>query len=132
MLNVNMNDEGLANGSRGIIIDFSESNFPIVQFLNGKILEIKKKDYKLEDNKDSVIKKQIPLIHAWAITIHKCQGMSLEYIQTDIGRSIFEYGQAYVVLSRIKSLEGLSLMDIDYTKIRANPKIIQFYENLLK
>ena len=132
MLNVNMMDEGLANGSRGIIIDFSETNNPIVQFLNGKILEIKKKDYKLEDNKDAVIKKQIPLIQAWAITIHKAQGMSLEYIQTDIGRSIFEYGQAYVVLSRIKSLEGLSLIDIDYTKIKANPKIIRFYENLLK
>lgn len=131
MLNVNMIDEGLANGSRGVIIDFSETNNPIVQFLNGKILEIKKKDYKLED-KDCVIKKQIPLIQAWAITIHKAQGMSLEYIQTDIGRSIFEYGQAYVVLSRIKSLEGLSLIDIDYTKIKANPKIIKFYENLLK
>ena len=81
MLNINNIDEGLANGSRGIIIDFSESNNPIVQFLNGKILEIKKKDYKLEENKDNVTKKQIPLIHAWAITIHKAQGMSLEYIQ---------------------------------------------------
>ena len=131
MLNVNNLEEGLANGSRGIIIDFSENNNPIVQFLNGKILEIKKKDYKLEENKDSITKKQIPLIHAWAITIHKAQGMSLEYIQTDIGKSIFEYGQAYVVLSRIKNLEGLSLIDIDYSKIRANPKVIKFYESLL-
>ena len=56
--------------------------------------------------------------------------MSLEYIQTDIGNSIFEYGQAYVVLSRIRNLEGLSLIDIDYSKIRANPKIIKFYEKL--
>ena len=102
MLNVNNLEEGLSNGSRVIIIDFSENNNPIVQFLNGKILEIKKKDYKLEENKDSITKKQIPLIHAWAITIHKAQGMSLEYIQTDIGKSIFEYGQAYVVLSELK------------------------------
>ena len=131
MLNVNNLEEGLANGSRGIIVDFSENNNPIVQFLNGKLLEIKRKDYKLEENKDSITKKQIPLIHAWAITIHKAQGMSLEYIQTDIGKSIFEYGQAYVVLSRIKSLDGLSLIDIDYSKIRANPKVIKFYESLL-
>ena len=131
MLNVNNLEEGLANGSRGIIIDFSDNNNPIVQFLNGKVLEIKRKDYKLEENKDSITKKQIPLIHAWAITIHKAQGMSLEYIQTDIGKSIFEYGQAYVVLSRIKNLEGLSLIDIDYSKIRANPKVIKFYESLL-
>jgi len=130
MLNVNNIDEGLANGSRGIIVDFTENNNPIVQFLNGKVLEIKKKDYKLEESKDSITKKQIPLIHAWAITIHKAQGMSLEYVETDIGKSIFEYGQAYVVLSRIKSLEGLSLIDIDYTKIKANPKVIKFYENL--
>ena len=90
------------------------------------------KDYKIEDSKDTITKKQIPLIHAWAITIHKAQGMSLEYLETDIGDSIFEYGQAYVVLSRIKNLEGLSLKDIDYSKINANPKILNFYEQLLK
>lgn len=132
MLNVNGIDEDLANGSRGVIIDFTDDakQNPIVYFLNGKTVEIKPKDYKIEEAKDSVIKKQIPLIPAWAITIHKAQGMSLEYIQTDIGNSIFEYGQAYVVLSRIRNLEGLSLIDIDYSKIRANPKIIKFYENL--
>lgn len=130
MLNINNMDEGLSNGSRGIIIGFSDNKNPIVNFLNGKILEIKKKEYKLEDNKDYVIKKQIPLIHAWAITIHKAQGMSLEYIKTDIGNTIFEYGQAYVVLSRIKNLEGLSLINIDYSKIKANPKVIKFYESL--
>lgn len=132
MLNVNMPDEGLANGSRGVIIGFSFNEYknPIVQFLDGKILEIKPHDYKIEDNNESVIKRQIPLIHAWAITIHKAQGMSLEYIQTDIGESIFEYGQAYVVLSRIRSLEGLSLINIDYSKIKAHPKIIEFYNKL--
>ena len=132
MLNVNGIDEGLANGSRGIIIDFTndEKQNPIVYFLNGKTIEIKPKDYKIEEEKDSVVKKQIPLIPAWAITIHKAQGMSLEYIETDIGNSIFEYGQAYVVLSRIKNLEGLSLINIDYSRIKANPKIIKFYENL--
>ena len=130
MLNANNIYEGLANGSRGIIIDFSSDGYPIVHFLNDVIVEIKYKDYKIEDNSDSVTKKQIPLIHAWAITIHKAQGMSLEYLETDIGHSIFEYGQAYVVLSRIKNLEGLSLLNIDYTKIKANPKIIEYYNNI--
>ena len=130
MLNANNIYEGLANGSRGIIIDFSSDGYPIVHFLNDIIVEIKYKDYKIEDNSDSVTKKQIPLIHAWAITIHKAQGMSLEYLETDIGHSIFEYGQAYVVLSRIKNLEGLSLLNINYTKIKANPKIIEYYNNI--
>ena len=132
MLNVNIPEEKLANGSRGVIIGFSFNEYknPIVQFLDGKILEIKPHDYKIEEANESVIKRQIPLIHAWAITIHKAQGMSLEYIQTDIGQSIFEYGQAYVVLSRIRSLEGLSLINIDYSKIKAHPKIIEFYNKL--
>ena len=132
MLNANNVAEGLANGSRGIIIKFSAKGYPIVHFLNNSVVEINMKDYKIEDSKDSVTKKQIPLIHAWAITIHKAQGMSLEYLETDIGDSIFEYGQAYVVLSRIKNLEGLFLKDIDYSKINANPKILKFYEELLK
>lgn len=133
MLNVNMPEENLANGSRGVIIGFSFNEYknPIVRFLNGKVLEIKPHDYKIEENNESVIKRQIPLIHAWAITIHKAQGMSLEYIQTDIGSSIFEYGQAYVVLSRICNIEGLSLLNIDYSKIKAHPKVLAYYEQLL-
>ena len=133
MLNVNMPEENLANGSRGVIIGFSFNEYknPIVCFLNGKVLEIKPHDYKIEENNESVIKRQIPLIHAWAITIHKAQGMSLEYIQTDIGSSIFEYGQAYVVLSRICNIEGLSLLNIDYSKIKAHPKVLAYYEQLL-
>ena len=130
MLNANNVYEGLANGSRGIIVDFSKNGNPIVHFLNDTIVEIKYKDYKIEDSHNTVIKKQIPLIYAWAITIHKAQGMSLEFLETDIGHSIFEYGQAYVVLSRIKNLEGLSLMNIDYSKIKAHPKILDFYNKI--
>ena len=131
MLNSNNVQEGLANGSRGVVVDFSKNGFPIVHFLNDMLIEIKYKDYKIEDASSIVTKKQVPLIHAWAITIHKAQGMTLEYLETDIGESIFEYGQAYVVLSRIKNLEGLSLRDIDYSKIKAHPKILQFYKSLL-
>jgi ATP-dependent DNA helicase PIF1 len=131
MLTVNMPEFGLANGSRGIITGFSPINkFPIVHFLNGIILEIPYKEYLLEENNSSCKKKQIPLIHSWAITIHKAQGMSLEYVKTDIGNSIFEYGQAYVVLSRIKDINGLSLINIDYSKIFAHPKILEYYNKL--
>ena len=135
MLTVNMPDYGLANGSRGIIIDFCGASFPpnpIVKFLNGQILEIKPHDFVMDENNESVKKTQIPLIHSWAITIHKAQGMSLELVKTDIGSSIFEYGQAYVVLSRIKNIEGLSLINIDYSKIKAHPRILEYYNNLKK
>ena len=135
MLTINMPEFGLANGSRGIITGFSRTGTtseknPIVKFLNGRELEIEKKSWTLDENGASITKKQIPLIHAWAITIHKAQGMTLEYIVTDIGSSIFEYGQIYVVLSRVKSLEGLGLLNIDFSKIKSNPKILNYYNKL--
>jgi len=133
MLIVNMPELGLANGSRGIITEFIKYRNhvnPIVVFLNGVRLEVVSKDFSLDENGAVVKKIQIPLIHSWAITIHKAQGMSLEFIRTDIGNSVFEYGQAYVVLSRIIDIEGLSLINIDYSKIRAHPKILEYYTNL--
>jgi len=132
MLIINMPEHGLANGSRGIIIDFTDTiiKFPIVKFLNGVILEINMHNFTLDDGGDIIIKKQIPLILSWAITIHKAQGMSLELVKTDIGNTIFEYGQAYVVLSRIKNINGLSLININYNNIRAHPKILEFYKKL--
>lgn len=132
MLTVNMQDCNLANGSRGIIIDFTKDHFhyPVVLFTNKKILVIEDHDFIIDEETFFIKKTQIPLILSWAITIHKAQGMTLDFINTDIGSSIFEYGQAYVVLSRIKNIEGLSLINIDYSKIKAHPKILNYYENL--
>jgi ATP-dependent DNA helicase PIF1 len=133
MLTVNLPDLDLANGSRGVIIDFTkddEKKYPIVLFLNGKVLEIKPHEFIIDEDGDIVKKFQLPLILSWAITIHKAQGMTLELVKTDIGNSIFEYGQVYVVLSRVKNLEGLSLLNIDYSKIKAHPKIIKYYKNI--
>ena len=134
MLTVNLPELDLANGSRGIIIDFSkdgEKKYPIVLFLNGKILEVKPHEYTIDEDGDIIRKFQIPLILSWAITIHKAQGMTLEFVKTDIGNSIFEYGQVYVVLSRVKNIDGLSLINIDYSKIKAHPKILKYYKKLL-
>ena len=133
MLTVNKPDNNLANGSRGIIIGFKKNmpKVPLVRFLDGQELEISLFEWKTEEGGHIVSKIQIPLILAWAITIHKAQGMTLEYVVTDIGDSIFEYGQTYVVLSRVKTLEGLGLLKIDYSKIRANPKILRYYNALL-
>lgn len=128
MLTVNKIDEGLANGSRGIIINFDP--YPVVQFLNGKIMMIEPHEWKIEEETCTVTKRQIPLIYAWAITVHKSQGMTIDYLITDIGDSIFEAGQVYVALSRVKSIDGLSITGINYSRIRSNPTVIAFYEGI--
>ena len=67
-----------------------------------------------------------------AITIHKSQGLSIDKAYIDIGSNIFEFGQTYVALSRVKSLNGLYLKNLNINKIKANPKVIEFYKSICK
>lgn len=129
MLTINKLDENLSNGSRGIIIGFNP--YPIIQFYNGIITTIYPNEWIFEEDNNIITKKQLPLIHAWSITIHKSQGMSIDCLITDIGSSIFECGQIYVALSRVKNIKYLSIKKIDYSKIKINNKILNFYKNLV-
>jgi ATP-dependent DNA helicase PIF1 len=70
---------------------------------------------------------QIPLILAWAITIHKSQGLTLDKISCDLS-DVFAEGQAYVALSRAVSLEGVFINSINFDRIRANADAIRFYK----
>ena len=120
-------EEGIVNGSQGIVIDFM-GDFPVVKFKNvTKIIEVHK--WKNEKYENYGIC-QIPLILSWAITIHKAQGITLDEICINIGSTVFEYGQTYVALSRVTSLDGLYIKSLDIGKIRANPKVIEFYKRL--
>ena len=119
----------VANGSQGIVVGFTSNNLPLIKFNN--IIDpivIGYHTWKSENN-DKIGIAQIPLIYAWAITIHKAQGVTLDAALIDIGSNIFEYGQSYVALSRVKTLEGIYLSNLNYNKINANPKVIEFYNN---
>lgn len=128
-------ENNLVNGSQGIITEFKyitskNKYYPVVKFENiPDPITIMEHAWYLQSN-DKYTIQQLPLILSWAITIHKSQGLSIEKAMIDIGSSIFEYGQTYVALSRVKSLDGLYLIKLDTHKIKAHPEVKKFYHQL--
>ena len=120
--------EPLINGSQGVVVGF-EGEFPLVKFRGGTIRKIIPHLWESETIKGIGVK-QIPLIHAWAITIHKAQGVTLDLAQINAGSSIFECGQTYVALSRVKCASGLFLSAFDIHKITTKKKVKEFYASL--
>jgi len=133
MLLFNMNpDAGLVNGSRGVVTGFKavgDTVQPIVQFMNGMEFPIEPHEWEVDGYK-GITRKQIPLLLAWACTIHKAQGSTLDSALIDIGTNTFECGQAYVALSRVKSLEALYVHDFAPAAFKTNPKVDAFYKKL--
>lgn len=125
-------DRGLdiCNGSQGIIIGFCEvTKCPIVKYNNGIKMAMTRHNWCSEKIPGIGIS-QVPLILAWALTIHKSQGATMDSAEIDIGSGIFECGQTYVALSRVKSLNGLYLTSFDASRIKINKKVQAFYEDL--
>jgi ATP-dependent DNA helicase PIF1 len=121
----------ICNGSQGIIKQFCEvSGYPKVQYNNGVVMVMSPYIW-ISDKIPGIGISQVPLILAWALTIHKSQGATLDAAEIDIGSCIFECGQTYVALSRVKSLDGLYLTSFDEKKICINKKVKEFYESLI-
>jgi len=126
--------QGIINGSVGIVREFSsKKSYPVVEFSNGSLITIAPEEWcieKFNENTGQVEVEakmaQIPLILAWAITVHKSQGMTLDKIKCDLSGAFAE-GQIYVALSRVKDLEGLFINSFNVASIRANNRIVEFY-----
>jgi len=127
IINLDM-ESSICNGSQGKVVDFI-NGYPVVLFNNGIRRVINNHIWKSENIPDVGVS-QIPLILSWAITIHKAQGLTLESAILDIGNDIFECGQSYVALSRIKSIDGVYLKSFTLNKIKINKKVMDFYNNL--
>ena len=130
-VNLDMDNE-ICNGSQGIILDMYDNDtttYIVVKFSNGHVKHIQPHLWQSEDF-PCIAVKQYPLCLAWALTIHKIQGATLAMAEVDIGESIFEFGQTYVALSRVQTLEGLYLSAFRPERIQANPKVIAFYDTI--
>jgi hypothetical protein len=119
------------NGTMGKVAEL-ESFRIVVQTSEGKMIDVKQEEWKIEeDGKVKARLSQYPLRLAWAITVHKSQGMSLDEAIISLGET-FEYGQGYVALSRVRTLEGLYLKSYNPKSLQVNAAISEFDEKIRK
>jgi len=121
------NDPGgrYVNGTLGIVNGFdTDKGWPVVRTREGRKVVAEPVDWQMEEDGKSAAKiTQVPLRLAWAITVHKSQGMSLDAAAVDLSHA-FDYGQGYVALSRVRSLEGLHLAGWNERALRVHPEAL--------
>eukprot|EP00026_Physarum_polycephalum_P002412 Phypoly_transcript_02418.p1 GENE.Phypoly_transcript_02418~~Phypoly_transcript_02418.p1 ORF type:complete len:933 (+),score=170.69 Phypoly_transcript_02418:169-2799(+) len=144
--------EGIVNGSRGVVIGFEKASskskkfkkwyetnsvLPIVRFTNGLETTIPPAEFKIFDQNrvneggkaKNTYRLQLPLKLAWALTIHRAQGMTLDRVQCYLNHT-FAPGQGYVALSRVRSLEGLYIKALEKRAIKVNSDVLGFYKRM--
>lgn len=121
----NAQDGSYANGTRAVVENFAkDGGWPIVRTIDDERITVRPEEWQLEENGDiRAAITQVPLRLAWAITIHKSQGMTLDAAEIDLGNA-FEPGMGYVALSRVRSLSGLKLMNLNEIALRVHPEIL--------
>lgn len=124
-------NKGYVNGTLGKVVDFDdESGYPVVKTFSGNIIMASPEQWVIEDGKEVIASvRQVPLRLAWAITVHKSQGMSLDAAEIDL-RKTFEFGMGYVALSRVRSLSGMCLVGFNEMALRARKDAIALDEEL--
>jgi ATP-dependent DNA helicase PIF1 len=133
MFIINKPELGLVNGSRGVVTGFNGDLLPYVKFVDGNthLIDLYTWNYLDENNTIEYHNTQLPLRLAWAISVHKSQGASIDSVLLSVSNS-FDYGQVYVALSRVRDYDKLYIQDIDYNRIRAHPKSVTYYRALLE
>lgn len=117
--------EGYVNGTLGTVIGFDAEGFPIVKTIKGKTIVVARERWDIEKG-DMIVATiwQLPLRLAWAITIHKSQGMSLDAAEIDLSQS-FDFGMGYVALSRVRRLSSIKLIGINENALKVNQEIVE-------
>lgn len=122
MLVRNIPELGVYNGTMAIVTGFSENGLPCVTLESNRTIEVDYESWSILDENNQVLAEyvQIPLCLAWAISVHKSQGMTLSAAKIDLGRT-FEHGQGYVALSRLRTLAGLRLISFNEISLELDP-----------
>jgi hypothetical protein len=132
MFTANVAPPSIVNGSRGVVVGMDPATgFPLVQLVSGKVVCAKPfsaiRPIGRRHISPAYVFNQVPLMPAWAITFHKSQGMSLDLVEVDLGPSVWEKGQAYVALSRARTLAGLTILALSTATIWADPHVIRWH-----
>lgn len=121
---------GYVNGTRGVVEDFTSSGLPMIRLHNGKKIIASMETWAIEEEgKTKASISQLPLRLAWAITIHKSQGMSLDSAEIDLANT-FAYGMGYVALSRVRALKGVRLVGFNPKALLVDPVVLAFDREL--
>lgn len=119
-------DVGYVNGTLGTVIDFDSDGLPVVETRDGKTIVPEGAVWSITDGGEVLAEiRQLPLRLAWAITVHKSQGMSLDAASIDLRKS-FTPGMGYVALSRVRTLDGLHLHGFNDVALAVDPRVLQF------
>ena len=125
-------EKGYVNGTLGKVVGFNHEKLPIIKTLQGRKITASPESWRIEE--EGKIKAeiwQIPLRLAWAITVHKSQGMTLDAAEIDLSKSFVE-GMGYVALSRLRSFDGLRLMGLNDMALKVNKEILELDKWLIE
>lgn len=120
-------DEGVINGSRGRIVQMDAAQV-VLELVDGRRVHVGYHEVSQALDNKSVSARFMPLKLAYALSIHKSQGMTLDCVEMDLGDSIFEYGQAYVALSRARTLDSVRIVGLSKRAFRTHPLVLKFYQ----
>lgn len=125
-------EEDYVNGTLGRVIGFNKEGLPIVKTNKDRIIHVDRKSWMIEEEGKAIVEiNQVPLRLAWAITVHKSQGMTLDAAEIDLSKSFVE-GMGYVALSRVRSLDGLKLVGLNDMALRVNEAVLELDKELVK